>query len=80
MFSCTHFAHCLNFCLQKSVRTRFAALHNSSIDTCLVIKAISFDNFIAIDQMKRFTARLFFEFYLQKFRLRKAKCLSGNLV
>ena len=49
------------FSSTKSVQTRFVAPQNLSIDTYLVIRVIiSYDNFIAIDQMKKFGARLVF--------------------
>ena len=57
------------FSSTKSVQTRFAAPQKPLIDTFLVIKVIiSYDNFIAIDPMKTFGARLslrssFFEFW-----------------
>ena len=72
------------FLSTKRVQTRFVAPPNPSIDICLVIKAIiSYDNFIAIDQIKRSGARLFFSefnFTDKKFRRRQAKCVNGNVV
>ena len=53
----------------KSVQTRFVAPQKPLIDTFLVIKLIiSYDNFIAIDPMKKFGARSSFsDFQGQKF-------------
>ena len=53
----------------KSVQTRIVAPQKPLIDTFLVIKVIiSYDNFIAIDPMKKFAARLSFsDFHGQKF-------------
>ena len=57
------------FSFTKSVQTRFVAPQKSLIDTFLVIKVIiSYDNFIAIDPMKKFGALLSLsDFYEQKF-------------
>ena len=45
----------------KSVQTKFVAHQKPLIDTFLVIKVIiSYDNFIAIDPMKKFGARFSF--------------------
>ena len=45
----------------KSVNTRFVAPKKLLIDTFLVIEVIiSYDNFIAIDPMKKFVARFSF--------------------
>ena len=53
----------------KSVHTRSAAAQKPLIDTFLVTKVIiSYDNFIAINPMKKFGARLSFsDFHEQKF-------------
>ena len=53
----------------KSVQTRFVVPQNPSIDNFLVIKVIiSYDNFIAIDPMKKFGARFSFSnFHWQTF-------------
>ena len=53
----------------KSVQTRFVAPQKPLIDTCLVIKVIiSYDNFIAIDAMKKFGAGFSLsDFHGQKF-------------
>ena len=53
----------------KSVQTRFVAPQKPLIDTFLVIKVIiSYDNFIAIDPMKKFGAGSSFSgFHGQKF-------------
>ena len=57
------------FSSTKSVQTRFVAPQKSLIDTFLVIEVIiSYDNFIAIDPMKKFGARFSFsDFHVQKF-------------
>ena len=57
------------FSSTKSVQTRFVALQKPLINTFLVIKVIlSYDNFIAIDPMKKFGARFSFpDFHGQKF-------------
>ena len=57
------------FSSTKSVQTRFVAPQKPSIDTFLVIKLIiSYDNFIAIDLMKKFEARFSFsDFHRQNF-------------
>ena len=57
------------FSSTKSVQTRFVASQKPSMDTFLVIKVIiSYDNFIAIDPMKKFEARFSFsDFHGQKF-------------
>ena len=57
------------FSSTKSIRTRFIAPQKPLIDTFLVIKVIiSYDNFIAIDPMKKFGARFSFsDFQGQKF-------------
>ena len=66
MFPCSSLT---KFSSTKSVQTRFVAPQNQSIDTFLVIKVIissriSYDNFIAIDPMKKFGARFSFsDFY-----------------
>ena len=59
----------MKFSFTKSVQTRFAAPQKPLIDTFLVIKVIvSYDNFIAIDPMKKFGARFSFtDFHGQKF-------------
>ena len=53
----------------RSVQTRFVDPQKPSIDTFLVINMIiSYDNFIAIDPMKKFGARFSFsDFHGQKF-------------
>ena len=57
------------FSSTKSVQTRFVAPQKPLINTFLVIKVIiSYDNFIAIDPMKKFGARFSFsDFHGQKF-------------
>ena len=57
------------FSSTKSVQKRFVALQKPLIDTFLVSKVIiSYDNFIAIDQMKKFGALFSFsDFHRQKF-------------
>ena len=57
------------FSSTKSVQTRFAAPQKPLIDTFLVLKVIiSYDNFIAIDPMKKFRALFSFsDFHGQKF-------------
>ena len=57
------------FSSTKSVQTRFVAPQKPLIDTFLVIKVIiSYDNFIAIDPMKKFEARFgFSDFHGQNF-------------
>ena len=70
--SCFH-AHILlvvdEIFVHESVQTRFVAPQKSLIDTFLVIKVIiSYDNFIAIDPMKKFGAPFSFsDFHVQKF-------------
>ena len=56
------------FSSTKSVQTRFVAPQKPSINTYLVIKVIiSYDNFIAIDPMKKSGARFSFsDFHGQK--------------
>ena len=58
------------FSSMKSIQTRFVAHQKLLIDTFLVIKVIiSYDNFIAIDAMKKFGARFSFsDLHGQKFR------------
>ena len=53
----------------KSVQTRFVAPQKPLIDNFLVVKVIiSYDNFIAIDPVKKFEARFSFsDFHGQKF-------------
>ena len=53
----------------KSVQTTFVAPQKPSIETFLVIKVIiSYDNFVAIDSMKKSGARSSFsDFHEQKF-------------
>ena len=57
------------FSSTKSVQTRFVAPQKPLIDTFLVIKVtISYDNFIAIDLMKKSEARFSFsDFHEQEF-------------
>ena len=57
------------FSSRKSVQTRFVAPQKPLIETFLAIKVIiSYDNFIAIDPMKKFGARFSFsDFHGQKF-------------
>ena len=57
------------FSSTKSVQTRFVAPQKPLIDTFFVIiLIISYDNFIAIDPMKKFGARFTFsDFQRQKF-------------
>ena len=59
----------MKFSSTKSVQTTFVAPQKPSIETFLVIKVIiSYDNFIAIDPMKKFGARFSFsDFNEQKF-------------
>ena len=69
--------------VHESVQTRFVAPQNPSIDTILVIKVIiSYDNFIAIDPMKKIGARFSFLIFTDKKFIagKQEKCLSGNLV
>ena len=67
------------FSSTKSVQTRFVAPHNPLIDTFLVTKVIiSYDNFIAIDPMKKFgaqysTDRVFFPILIQNLPFRPLK-------
>ena len=53
----------------KSIQKRFVAPQKPLIDTFMVIKVvIKYDNFIAIDPMKKFGARFSFsDFHGQKF-------------
>ena len=57
------------FSSTKSFQTTFVAPQKPSIETFLVIKVIiSYDNFIAVDPMKKFEARFTFsDFQGQKF-------------
>ena len=57
------------FSSARSFQTRFVAPQKPLIDTLLVIKVIiSYDNFIAIDPMKKFGPRFSFsDFHEQKF-------------
>ena len=59
----------MKFLSTKSVQTRFVAPQKPLIDTFFFIKVIiSFDNFIAIDPLKKFGARFSFsDFHGQKF-------------
>ena len=59
----------MKFSSMKSVQTTFVAPQKPPIETCLIIKVIiSYDNFIAIDPMKKFGARFSFsDFHGQKF-------------
>ena len=59
----------MKFSSTDSVQTRFVASQKPLLDTFLVIKVIiSYDNFIAIDPMKKFGALLSFsDFHGQKF-------------
>ena len=55
----TFFSSLTKFSPTKSVQTRFVAPQKPLIDTFLVMKVIiSYENFIAIDPMKKFGARL----------------------
>ena len=55
------------FSSTKSVQTRFVAPKTPSIETFLVTKVlISYHNFIAIDRMKKFLARLAFLIFNDK--------------
>ena len=57
----TFYSSLTKFSSTKSVQTRFVAPQKPLIDTFLVIKVIiSYDNFIAIDSMKKFGARFSF--------------------
>ena len=69
MFPCTFCSSLTKFSSTKSVQTRFVAPQKPLIDTFLVIKVIiSYDNFIAIDPMKKFGTRFSFsDFHGQKF-------------
>ena len=66
----TFFSLLTKFSSTTSVQTRFVAPQKSLIDTYLVIKVIiSYDNFIAIDPMKKFVALFSFsDFQGQKSR------------
>ena len=59
----------MKFSSTKSVQTTFVAPQKPSIKTFFVIKVIiSYDNFIAIDPMKKFGARFSFsDFHGKKF-------------
>ena len=57
------------FSSTKSVQTRFVATQKPLIDTFFVIKVIiSYDNFIAIDPMKKFGARFRLQFHGATYR------------
>ena len=64
----------------KSVQTRFVAPQKPLIDTFLVIKVIiSYDNFIAIDPMKKFGPRFSFSyFHGQKFSRQHRTWFKGK--
>ena len=70
------------FSSTKSVQTRFVAAQKPLIDTFLVIKVIiSYDNFIAIDPMKRFGARFSFsDFQGQEFSRQQEPGLRERLL
>ena len=57
------------FSSKKSIQTRFVVPQKQLIDTFLIIKVIiHYDNFIAINLMKKFGARFrFSDFHGQKF-------------
>ena len=65
----TFFSSLTKFSSTKSVQTKFVAPLKPLIDTFLIIKVIiSYDNFIAIDQMKKFGTRFSLpDFHGQKF-------------
>ena len=69
------------FSSTESVQTRFVAPQKPLIDTFLVIKVIiSYDNFIAIDPMKKFGARLSFsDFHGQKFSQQQESGLEEKI-
>ena len=69
------------FSSTKSVQTRFVAPQKPLIDTFLVIKVIiSYDNFIAIDPMKKFGARFSFsDFHGQKIGWQQEPCLREKI-
>ena len=72
------------FSFTKSVQTRFVAPQEKlidTIDTFLVIKVIiSYNNFIAIDPMKKFGARFSFsDFHGQKFSRQQAPGLREKI-
>ena len=68
------------FSSTKSVQTRFVAPQELLIDTFLVIKVIiSYENFIAIDPMKKFGARFSFSDFLI-FLIEKCLACNKNLV
>ena len=69
------------FSSTKSVQTKFVAPQNSLIDTFLVIKVIiSYDNFIAIDQMKKIGTRFSFsDFHRQKFSQQQEPGLRAKI-
>ena len=76
------FCSSLKFSSTKSVQTRFVAPQKSLIDTVLVIKVIiSYDNFIAIDPMKKFGARFSFsDFHVPKFSRQQEPGLRERLL
>ena len=69
MFPCTHFARRWRNFRPRKVLDKICCPQKPLIDTILVIKVnISYDNFIAIDPMKKFGARFSFsDFHGQKF-------------
>ena len=71
----------MKFSSTKSVQTTFVAPQKPSIETFLVIKVIiSYDNFIAIDPMKKFGARYSFsDFHGQNFRRQQEPGLREKL-
>ena len=68
------------FSSMKSVQTRFVSPKKPLIDTFLVIKVIlSYDNFTAIDPMKKFGARFsFFDLHGQKFSRQQEPGIREN--
>ena len=71
----------MKFLSTKSVQTRFVAPQKPLIDPFLVIKVIiSYDNFIAIDSMKKFGARFSFsDFHGQKLSRQQEPCLREKI-
>ena len=70
------------FLSTKSVQTRFIAPQKPLIDTFLVIKVIiSYDNFIAIDPMKKCGARFysFSDFHGHKFSRQQEPGLRAKI-
>ena len=72
----------MKFSSTKSVQTRFVAPQKPLIETFLVIQVIiSYDNFIAIDLMKKFGARFSFsDFHRQKFTWQQEPGLREKII